>query len=443
MARILIATVPIAGHVSPFVPIARRLVARGHEVRWYTHEKFRTRIEATGAKPIRSTHACRYDDAALEAAFPERPRRPGVKQLAFDIKHAFIDDAPGQVRDLHDIARSFAPSLVLCDAAFIGGVLYRELTGTSLVALGVIPLALGGDDVAPFGLGIAPSGSFFGRLRNRLLHWLAQHVVFADVQRHWNATRARLGLPAGGWVLDAVTHADLYLQPTVPSFEYPRRALPSTVRFIGALPVEAPRDWTAPPWWRELDGRRPVVHVTQGTVANERPVLFTPALEGLAHEDALVVVSTGGKPIEHLGLSSVPANARIATFLSYPALLPKTAAMLTNGGYGAVQAALQHGVPIVVAGTSEDKPEVAARVAWSGAGIDLRTSTPSPTAVRDAVRALLHEPRYRACARSLAAEYAEHEAIACAVAHVEGLLHHDAPTIARADARTVPDLIAG
>lgn len=443
MARILIATVPIAGHLGPLLPIARRLVARGHEVHWYTHEKYRGRIEATGAKHLVSTHACRYDDADMQAAFPERPRRPGVKQLAFDIKHAFIDDAPGQVRDLHDLAQSFAPALVLCDAAFIGGALHRELTGARLVALGVIPLSLGGDDVAPFGLGIAPSGTRVGRLRNRLLHWLVHHVVFADVQRHWNETRARLGLPAGGWVLDAVAQADLYLQPTVPSFEYPRRALPSTVRFIGALPVEAPRDWIAPPWWSELDDGRPVVHVTQGTIANERPVLFGPALQALADEDVHVVVSTGGKPIEQLGLSSVPANARIATFLSYPELLPKTAAMLTNGGYGGVQAALQHGVPTAVAGTSEDKPEVAARVAWSGAGIDLRTSTPSPAAVKNAVRALLHEPRYRARARELAAEYAARDAIAGAVEHVEALLRHDAPTIARAEARTVPEPIAG
>ena len=52
--------------------------------------------------------------------------------------------------------------------------------------------------------------------------------------------------------------------------------------------------------------------------------------------------------------------------------------MVTNGGYGGVQIALSYGVPLVVAGTTEDKPEVAARVAWSGAGINLKTATPAP-----------------------------------------------------------------
>lgn len=33
MARFLIATIPFTGHVNPALPIARELVARGHDVR--------------------------------------------------------------------------------------------------------------------------------------------------------------------------------------------------------------------------------------------------------------------------------------------------------------------------------------------------------------------------------------------------------------------------
>ena len=40
----------------------------------------------------------------------------------------------------------------------------------------------------------------------------------------------------------------------------------------------------------------------------------------------------------------------------------------------------------VVAGSTEDKPEVAARVAWSGAGVNLRSGSPSAARVRRAVR---------------------------------------------------------
>ena len=71
-----------------------------------------------------------------------------------------------------------------------------------------------------------------------------------------------------------------------------------------------------------------------------------------------------------------------------------------------MQKALSHGVPLVVAGVTEDKPEVAARVAWCGAGINLRTGTPTAAAVATAVGALLDDPRYRTEARRLQRSYA-------------------------------------
>jgi UDP:flavonoid glycosyltransferase YjiC (YdhE family) len=49
------------------------------------------------------------------------------------------------------------------------------------------------------------------------------------------------------------------------------------------------------------------------------------------------------------------------------------------------------GVPLVVAGDTEDKAFVAARVAWTGAGISLRTSRPRPEEVRYAVREVLND----------------------------------------------------
>jgi UDP:flavonoid glycosyltransferase YjiC (YdhE family) len=69
--------------------------------------------------------------------------------------------------------------------------------------------------------------------------------------------------------------------------------------------------------------------------------------------------------------------------------------MVTNGGYGGVTQALRVGVPLVVAGATEEKPEVAARVAWSGTGINLRSGRPSPRQIRSAVRTVLDSPRYR------------------------------------------------
>jgi MGT family glycosyltransferase len=419
MARILIATVPVLGHIAPFLPLARALAERGHEVRWYTGAKYRARIEATGADFSGYRHARDFDDKELDREFPERGRFRGLAQLKFDMKNVFIEAAPGQLADIRALLESFSADVVLHDPGMIGALLHHEQGGPPTGILGIVPMVMSSVDAAPFGLGLLPSATAFGRIRNRALNWFVQNVAFRDVQTRWNHMRKRVNLGQTGWWMDQCKRASFYLQPTVPSFEYPRSDLPDNVQFIGMLPAEPTASVPAPPFWGELDGSRPVVHVTQGTIANTAPHLIGPALEGLASLDVLVVVSTGNRPARDLGLAALPANARVAEFLSYPELLPKLSVMVTNGGYGGVQMALSHSIPLVVSGASEDKPEVAARVEWSGAGLNLKTGTPTPQAVRDAVRKLLADSRYRTRARALAAEYKSHDAIARAVEIVE------------------------
>ena len=87
--------------------------------------------------------------------------------------------------------------------------------------------------------------------------------------------------------------------------------------------------------------------------------MIQPTISALADQDLLIVVATGGRPVGELRMA-LPDNVRVAEMLPYSELLPKTAVMVTNGGYGGVQKALANGVPLVVAGAREDKPEVAA-----------------------------------------------------------------------------------
>jgi UDP:flavonoid glycosyltransferase YjiC (YdhE family) len=80
------------------------------------------------------------------------------------------------------------------------------------------------------------------------------------------------------------------------------------------------------------------------------------------------------------------------------------------------------GIPVVVAGVTEGKNEIAARVGWSNVGINLKTERPSPQQIRDAVQTVLRDPSYRRRAEALQARYAEHDAGAEAATLIEGLL---------------------
>jgi hypothetical protein len=124
--------------------------------------------------------------------------------------------------------------------------------------------------------------------------------------------------------------------------------------------------------------------------------------------DVIVVATTGGVPLPD---STVPPNARVADFIPHADLLPHVDVMVTNGGYGGTQRALAQGLPLIIAGDREDKPEVAARVAWTGAGINLRTGTPTPGAIAKAVRKVLSDPSYKDAAGRLAGEFTRYEAL--------------------------------
>ena len=106
--------------------------------------------------------------------------------------------------------------------------------------------------------------------------------------------------------------------------------------------------------------------------------------------------------------------------------------MVTNGGYGGVHIALANGIPLVAAGTSEDKPEITNRIAWSGVGINLKTKTPTPEQVRAAVRTILSEARYRQRAQEFATEIARYDAPARAVSLLEELAATKQPVLAKA-----------
>jgi UDP:flavonoid glycosyltransferase YjiC (YdhE family) len=59
----------------------------------------------------------------------------------------------------------------------------------------------------------------------------------------------------------------------------------------------------------------------------------------------------------------------------------------------------------VVAGNTEDKPEVAARVEFFGARVNLRTGVPTAGEVRRAVRTVLNDDSYRQAAQRLRSAY--------------------------------------
>ena len=409
--RILIASTPATGHLNPLLAIVHILRAEGHDITFLTGSAFRSHIEGSGAKFVSLPAGADFDLRDILSVAPElKDIPPGFEWFRVAMERIFVDAIPAQHQGLLQALRECQADVIVGDDMFFGVLpmlLGLRSKRPPVVLCGTSFLHLAREDGAPNFLGLPPATTE------------EQRHQYADIAREYDAAvdqpslvrlnkaLATLGLgPVSAPLFHSVVElADAYMQLSVPRFEFPRR-IPPSVHFVGTPPI-IPGQAQLPPWAHQLNGSRKVVLVTQGTVANHNfDLLIAPTLAALANEpDVLVVATTGGRPIEAIP-GAIPSNARVASFLPFDWLLPCVDVLVTNGGYGSVNQAMSLGIPLVVAGMTEDKADVAVRVAWSGVGINLATNEPTQEALRAAVRTVLDRPAYRLRASQMADEFA-------------------------------------
>jgi UDP:flavonoid glycosyltransferase YjiC (YdhE family) len=433
MAKFLISTMPETGHVFPALPIAAALARRDHQVWWHTGPDFAEKVRQTGARFVPMKHAPRFQDLA-----PRPKQSRGWEAVAGALSRLFVEPAPGQLRDYCEILSDFDADVVLNEStAGLGPRLLHELGGPPWARLGVSPLpSLPTSAIPPL---VSPavfadppevlpySDDPATQDRYRLMNWEAANVHMRPLTDALDELRASVGLgpqPVGETGFAATISPFLQIQTGTLAFDYPRPELPGQVHHVGPLLPPGPDVFELPPWWEDVVGAdRPVVHVTQGTVATDPSSLLRPTLDALADDDVLVV-ATAGDPAQ---VGPLPANVRLARSIPYSLLLPHVDLMVTNGGIGGVLAALAHGIPLVGGGRTEDKPAICARIAHTGVGLDLRSGAPSVAKIRDAVRAVLANPAYQRAASRVQADFGRHDPPLEAAVLLERLAETKAP----------------
>jgi MGT family glycosyltransferase len=435
MPEILVAALSPLGRIGPLVNVAQGLVDRGDRVTVLSSADHAGKIRAAGATPHAIPVEADFDMTRLDIDLPGRADTSGIKRVNVDIVRLFVQPMPHQTRVLSELMARTRYDAVIVDAGFFGilpFLLGDRQARPPVLAYTTTPLMVTSRDTAPSGMGLPLSSTMLGRVRNRAMNVLSQKVLLRQPPNAANFLLDRLNsrqLPM--FILDSGLLADRYIWPTVPEFDYPRSDMPSNVRYVGAVHQRPSKGFRLPPWWSELDGDRPVVHVTEGTIDNaDLGRLLEPTINALGGEDVIVVATTGGRDPSTLEVP-VPPNTYVAEYIPHELLLPKVDVMVTNGGYGGVQRALSTGVPLLVAGNTEDKPEVAARVAWSGAGINLRTGAPTVGAMRAAVREVLGDGRYLAAARTLETAFARRDGVAEIAALVDEVIGEHSAAVHR------------
>jgi UDP:flavonoid glycosyltransferase YjiC (YdhE family) len=411
VAKIIVAAPPVLGELTPLLQLGRGLAARGHWITVLTGSRFRVTVENAGLgfAPLHGT--ADYDIGQL-MALPERDGlQPGPALLNSDWIHAFVNPMPDQHAVLQELLDEDPDQYLISNVLFLGAWPTRlgapGRRPLRWVAVSAAPLALNSGDTTFFGpVPVGPGEDAVAANRAANAQFAA---AMRPTQDRFNELLSELGAtPADVSFVDGiVTLPDATAALTVPGFEFARSDLPASVHLVGILPTRQD-GWEPPAWWPDLEADRPIVVVTQGTLANgDLSQLVEPTLAALADSDVTVVAALGRDP----GGLHVPANARVAEFIPFHELLPRAAVFITNGGSGGLHQALAAGVPAIVAGETEDKPANAARVEYHGLGFNLRTATPEPKAIKQATDLLLKDTDVRENVRKLAEVYASHDAV--------------------------------
>ncbi|PEZ26493.1 glycosyltransferase [Bacillus thuringiensis] len=400
MAKFLISTMPATGHVNPILTTATKLVEEGHQVVWHSGPAMEGKIKATGASFVPFKHTPDIIESAIDK------QEKGLAAANTAVTSLFVDPMLGQMKDYQEIIKEFPADVLIVDMCSLGAYLFHEKGGPVWASVGMIPLRTG--ESAMHGSGKPPAKSALGRLNNRMINWIGTNVMLKDVTKKMiNDLRSIQGpeIPKGKTAFDCLMSPFLHLHGTTAAFEFPYKEIPSQLHYVGPMLPPMPTDFILPKWWSELSSGKPVVHVTQGTVATDVEELTLPTIRAMADENVLVVVTTPNP--EKLG--DVPRNVRVERMIPHSLLLPYVDVMVTNGGYNGVKVALSHGVPLVAAGILSDQPEVCGRIEYFGAGVNLKTSTPSSSQLKEAILKVLKEPAYRREAKVIQSDFASYD----------------------------------
>ena len=434
--RIFVGVLPIYGHVERMLKVTKGLVHKGFSVTVLTGSAFKSAVELAGAEFVLTGGKADYQaNAVFDSFAPGLQAAHGIhRSLLIDVieeQHSALQRLLKQAyRDGDEKVIFLQSCLYFGNTALILGS--SGLKPTATIGIGHTSLTCSSVDTGPMGSGRPPTSSVEGRTRNiedqkKFEEAMAPvQVRYEDVVRTLGATKKTVPF----YFDAAVNLPDMFLQMSIPSLEYPRSDLRKGFRFIGAIPSSGiGTEGDLPPWWDEIvQHKRKLVVVSQGTLNNNVTDLIIPTLEAMKGKDVLVVAVM--HQIERVERFDIPNNVRVVKYLPFHQLFKYTDVLVSNAGYGTVQQALFCGVPMVLAGVGEDKPETCARAAWAGVAVNLKCLRPAVEQLQNAVDEVLTDPKYRTRGHELAEEYGQYDTIA----EIEAAIQQVSTSYRRGDA---------
>ena len=374
--RVLWFCIPAYGHTNPTIEVVRELVRRGHEVRYYSFEEFRERIEGTGATFV----SCDAFLPPIDEASERRLRTVSTTEMSVRSFQttARMDDM--LTRDVE----TFQPDLVVTDSACFWGKLAAQKHGLPHVC-----------STTTFAFNRYSSKymqNSLAEVADMVLGLPRMNRELRKLRSLGYQAKSALDLVSNKDDEDTIVYTSRLFQPCAETFDERHFCFVGpSVREV--VPAEK--------------GDRPLVYASLGTVINDHPDFYDSCIKAVTGEDVDLLISCG-KAFDPARLGELPAN-----------VLSRASLFVTHCGMNSTSEGLYMGVPLLLFPLTGEQRAVARRVAELGAGRPLGDT--SPAGIRAAVKGALDDEDLAAAAMRMRDDLRSCGGAAAAADFIEGV----------------------
>ena len=362
MSKIVFFCIPAHGHTNPTLGVVRELVARGHEVWYYSYNMMRGKIEEAGAIFV----SC--DDYDMEQKLTPKDTVRLGKDLAFSMK-VLVDTTLALDDPVIRHMRELKPDCIVADSMAVWGKAVALKLGIPFVS-----------STTTFAFN-QHSAKIMKRSPAQMLG-----MLFSLPKINKDKTRLQdRGYPVNSFLdiirNDENTHTVVY---TSPQFQPCAETFTDRYAFVGPSIRPAVEKI-------EKTGEK-LVYISMGTVNNNMAKLYRNCIDAFRDSSCQVILSVGNL-VNIQEFADLPENIGVFSHVDQIAVLQQADVFVTHCGMNSVSEGLYFGVPLVMLPQTSEQHGVAARVLQMEAGVELKKTAPED--IREAVGQVLEDARYQ------------------------------------------------
>jgi rhamnosyltransferase subunit B len=416
--RIVLTSFGSYGDTYPYIGLALTLRERGHEPRLAMPEYYRDLVEQEGLRfhPVRPNVDPQDRDTIARIMDCTR----GTEFLLRELLLPALRDSYNDLGHACDGADLLVTHPITFHAPILAEA--RRLPWVSTV---LAPMSF----FSRHDLPVFPPTPWVKSLE-RIPGVAAALVALAKrVTRPWmapvHALRRELRLPRGGDPLYEGQHSPrLVLALFSRLIADPRPDWPARVRVVGPVTYNGPAGGHPLTVGTEAflaAGPAPVVFTLGTSAVGAAGDFFTESIEAVRRLGVRAILLVGPYA-ENRPSEIAPENVLLLEFAPHAALFPRAAAIVHQGGAGALHQALRAGRPSLVVPFAHDQPDNAHRVARLGVSRTLRPSQYRARRVAAELNRLLTQQSYAMRAAAIAERVRREDGAAAAAASIDELV---------------------